>query len=107
MADRAVFVNRGKTVATETVNGEADATRVRGWRLRALDDAQLIQALDSRELSHGPAEREGIEVQLAGDEAAAELIASLVADGVRLVSIAPSGGVLEQAYLALTQQERR
>jgi ABC-type multidrug transport system ATPase subunit len=107
MADRAVFVNRGKTVAVETVGGAQEATRVRGWRLRALDDVSLLRALDERGLTHGLPERDGIDVQLAGDEAAADLIASLVADGIRLVSIGPSGGVLEQAYLALTQQERR
>jgi ABC-2 type transport system ATP-binding protein len=45
----------------------------------------------------------GVDVELAGDEAAVELLAALVRDGVPVVSCQPVGGHLEAAYLELTQ----
>jgi ABC-2 type transport system ATP-binding protein len=104
MVDRAVFVAGGRTIAAQDLAGAATALRT--WTVRALDDAALVAALDARSVEHGPPDRDGVEVRLAGDEAAADLIAALVADGVRLVACHPTGGVLEQAYLALSQERR-
>ena len=40
------------------------------------------------------------------DEEAADLVVALMRAGVRVVSLAPSGGDLEAAYLELTEERR-
>jgi hypothetical protein len=107
MVDRAVVVARGRSVSVETLNGpEASAPRARPWRIRALDETKLLAALDRQGVSHGPPEREGVQVELNTEEDAVALLAALVGDQVPVVSFQPSAGVLEQAYLALTEDRR-
>jgi len=107
MVDRAVVVARGRTVSVETLNGPQTPThRARPWRVRALDAAVLLQALDRQGVSHGPPEREGVQVELNTEQEAVALLAALVRDDVPVVSFQPSAGVLEQAYLALTEDRR-
>jgi ABC-2 type transport system ATP-binding protein len=107
MVDRAIIVSRGRTVSVETLNGPlAPADRARPWRIRALDEAVLLQALQQQGVSHGPPEREGVQVELSTDAEAAALLAALVRENVPVVSFQPSAGVLEQAYLALTEDRR-
>ncbi len=104
MADTAVVVARGRSVAVEVL-GQAPSS-ARTWRIRSLDETALLASLVGRGTPHGPPEREGVEVELASDAEAAQLLAALVRDGVPVVEIRPSGGVLEQAYLALTQDRQ-
>jgi ABC-2 type transport system ATP-binding protein len=104
MADRAVIVARGRTVAVEELAAASAARRT--WRLRALDVAGLLAALDARRTPHGPPDRDGVEVEIGSDVEASELLAGLVRDGVPVVEMAPASGVLEQAYLALTEDRR-
>jgi ABC-type multidrug transport system ATPase subunit len=106
MADRAVFVAAGRTVAVETVSAAQAAVVRRAWKVRALDDAVLLAALDDRDTEHSPPERDGVTVQLGSDAEAAELLAGLVRDGVPVVACHPAAGVLEQTYLALTEDRR-
>lgn len=106
MADRAVFVAGGRTVAVETVAPAQGAVVRRDWRLRALDDAALPAALDRHGIAHSDPDRDGVTVQLGSDAEAAELLAVLVRDGVPVVACHPAAGVLEQAYLALTEDRR-
>ena len=112
MADRAVIVARGRTVATEVLGAtsssaaEAERPLPRPWRLRALDQAALLAALDGLGRAATPVERDGVDVELATDAEAAELLAALVRQGVAVVSSAPTTNVLEQAYLALTEDRR-
>jgi ABC-2 type transport system ATP-binding protein len=107
MVDRAVIVAGGRTVAVETLTGPAvPSTRLRDWRVRALDEAALLAALERQSVPHGLPQPDGVEVQLDTDEAAAALLAALIRDDVPVVSFHPSTGVLEQAYLALTEDRR-
>jgi len=104
MADDAVFISRGRTVDTRSV---ADVDRPRAWRLTGLDPVALAAWLDE----NGPAYRKeadgaGVLVDLAGDGAAAALLRSAVESGIAVSSLAPAGGVLEQAYLALEEERR-
>lgn len=104
MADDAVFISGGRTVAVRTVG---DVDRPREWRLTGLDPAALAAWLDE----NGPAYRKetegaGVLVDLTGDAAAAALLRSLIEAGVDVSSLAPAGGVLEQAYLALEEERR-
>lgn len=129
MADRAVLVSQGRTVAVQALahgagsvtglvaGGTADGAAadadtagaeplavLRRWRVRALDEAALLAALAGRGLAHDPPDRDGVELELAGEQAAAELLAALVGDGVPVVAFAPAGSALEQAYLSLSQE---
>jgi len=99
-----VFISRGRTVATQSV---ADGDRPREWRLTGLDTEALVTWLDE----DGPAYRKepdgpGVLVELTGDAAAAALLRSAIEAGIDVSSLAPAGGVLEQAYLALEEERR-
>lgn len=106
MADDAVFLSRGRTVLagdTEAALGTADGRRP--WRVRALDAEALQGWLTSVHAAWRP-DDDGVLIDVDGDEGAARLVRDVVAAGVPLVSIAPAGGVLEQAYLALDEERR-
>ncbi len=104
MADRAVIVAAGRTVASEQL--AVRALQARPWRVRSLDPAALLQALDRRQIGYtvpqSSAERDGVVLSVDSDAQAAALLADLVRDGVPVLSFQPAAGVLEQAYLALT-----
>jgi ABC-2 type transport system ATP-binding protein len=120
MADRAVVVARGRTVATEILGSgsarpllDADGAALAGapptsrtWRIRALDPDALTAALTRLEHPARPAGRDSIEVEVSSDDDAADLLAALVRDGVRVGAFQPAAGALEQAYLALTEDRR-
>jgi ABC-2 type transport system ATP-binding protein len=107
MVDRAVIVARGRTVSVETLTGpQTPVTRLRDWRVRALDEAALLRALEKQKVPHSAPDRDGVEVKLSTDEDAAALLAALIRDDVPVVSFHPATGVLEQAYLALTEDRR-
>ena len=82
------------------------AEQHRPWRLRALDPPELLARLQAYGLDPQPSANDGCEVLLTSDEAAADLLARLLADGVRVVSSAPTGSSLETAYLAMTEERR-
>jgi hypothetical protein len=86
----------------------AAATARRIWRIRALDGAALLAGLDRLGTPAGPAGYDSTEadVEIGSDAEAAELLAALVRDGVPVVAIHPAAGVLEQAYLTLTEDRR-
>ncbi|MFZ0159716.1 MAG: ABC transporter ATP-binding protein [Kineosporiaceae bacterium] len=108
MADRAVIIAQGRTVATERLGTQVTAARP--WRVRALDPAGLMRALTARGVAfampEAATEREGVEVSIGSDAEAAALLAALVRDGVPVLTFSPATGVLEQAYLSLTQERR-
>jgi ABC-2 type transport system ATP-binding protein len=108
MADRAVIVTQGRTVSVEQLNGQVTATRP--WRVRALDQQALLKALTARAVAFAVPEaagdRDGVELELGSDVEAAALLSDLVREGVPVLSFQPAAGVLEQAYLSLTQERR-
>ena len=113
LADRAVLMNGGRTVdVLEDVgvgglgSDVVPGSRPRPWRVRALEPAQLLAALEDRGLRPRAAAG-GIDVVVPDEESAARLLAGLVADGVAVVSFAPATGLLEQAYLELDEGSRR
>lgn len=115
MADDAVFLSRGRTVAGMS---EADAaTATRTWHVRALQLAALTAWLDGAGVAWRPDERPtdpgpdgavagGVLVDVAGEAGAAALLRDAVTAGVPVVSSAPAGSALEQAYLALEEERR-
>lgn len=101
VADRVVFVNAGQTAGQHRMD-ELDHRAV--WRVRAVS-GDLPAALERRGLAHA-ANSAGIDVQVDSEQAAAELLAQLIADGVQVSSFAPVGNHLESAYLAYTEERR-
>ena len=108
MADDAVFLSRGRTVVPD-VGAHTD----RPWHVRALSLESLTAWLTSAGVAWRPDDATpsasgsgGVLVDVDGDEGAARLVRDAVAAGVPLVSLVPSGGALEQAYLTLEEERR-
>ncbi|NMR18697.1 ABC transporter ATP-binding protein [Cellulomonas fimi] len=128
MADDAVFLSRGRTAASGSVASAEAGPRT--WRLRALSFPALTRWLDSAGAAWRPdddadgrgagpdsgpdsgpgagpgAGPGGVLVEVQGEEGAAALLRDAVAAGVPVTSLAPAGGALEQAYLALEEERR-
>jgi ABC-2 type transport system ATP-binding protein len=105
MADRVVFVDRGQTVSEQEL-ADLPRSERRPWRMQALDPNSLVDALDRYRIEHADPDASGVEVLLSGDEAAAQLLARLVRDEVRVTTCAPVGSGPEDAYLAMTEDRR-
>ncbi|MCC3289352.1 MULTISPECIES: ABC transporter ATP-binding protein [unclassified Arthrobacter] len=102
MVDRAVFVARGETVKTQSL-ADADAQE-RWYAIRSLNTGSLLRQVDERGIPYrqqGGAGRPEIQVRLAGEAAAAELLRSLVLADVAVTAFAPAGGALEETYMSL------
>ena len=106
LADRVVFVDQGATVGEHRIDQLPQSFARRPWRLRSLDVDALVATLDRNGYDRDAPTPAGVDVRLASDEAAAQLLAGLVRDGVPVVSCQPLGGDLEAAYLTLTEQVR-
>jgi ABC-2 type transport system ATP-binding protein len=110
IADRAVIVARGRSVVTHDLSSgsssdQGSGKQVSQWRITSLDPPRLMAAL----AHHGVATRpltDAVDVEVAGDVAASELLTVLVGDGIPITAFAPSYGVLETAYLAATEDRR-
>ena len=100
MADDSVFVRRGETVDPERVEAVREAGRL--WRVRAERTSDLAAALEDRPGT--TLDRLGHLVPVRDDADAADLLADLVARGVRVVSFAPATGELERTFLELTKE---
>jgi len=105
IADRVVFVTEGRTVDEQDVRQLA-AAHLSAWRVRAADPDALLAALDRRGMVAGGTTGAGTELPAMTEYEAADLLAGLVADGVRVVAFGPVGSHLETAYLAMTRERR-
>jgi ABC-2 type transport system ATP-binding protein len=105
MADVAVFIQAGATVRVEDLaRGNSSGGR---YQIAALDPGALVAALERRSIDYRrqPGKRQGaVGVEVASTAAAADLLAQLVGDGVRVLSFAPAASRLENAYLELDRQ---
>ena len=102
MADDAVYVQEGRTVPAERVAALASARRF--WRIRAEDPAALESAISG--IDGVGADHLGRLVPVADEHEAADLLARLVAAGVRVTSFAPAAGEFERTFLELTREAR-
>ncbi len=82
MTDDAVFLDHGLSVSEERV--AATRSTAREWRYTTVDGAAHAVTIEG------------------GNEAAADALAKLVGDGVRVTSFTPAVGDLEHAFLDLT-----
>ena len=128
IADDSVFLSRGRTVST----GSAQTAEVarRTWRLRSLSLAALVSWLgdagatwlpddDTHPGAHspglgsaGPGSADATDgpgsvlIEVDGEIGAAALLRDAVSAGIPVTSLAPAGGALERAYLALEEDRR-
>jgi len=114
IADRAVIVARGRSVAVQDLtsgsgadsgSGSESGQRVSHWRITSLDPPRLMAALAHHGVATQPL-TDAVDVEVAGDIAASELLAQLVGDGIPITAFAPSYGTLETAYLAATEDRQ-
>jgi ABC-2 type transport system ATP-binding protein len=101
MADTAVYMEAGSTVSAERV---AQArTSLRSWRIRALDPATIVSALEAAGIARERLGRDhlGTLVAVTGEAEAAEVLTGLVRAGVAVTSFAPVVGDLEHTFLDL------
>jgi ABC-2 type transport system ATP-binding protein len=111
LADDAVFLSRGRTVTPATGGGDPGA---REWRMRALSVHALTGWLTSAGVTwrpdvgsdDDPPGSGGVLLRVGGEEGAARLLADAVRAGVPVTTLAPAGGTLERAYLALEEERR-
>jgi energy-coupling factor transporter ATP-binding protein EcfA2 len=133
MVDDAVFLSRGRTVPGVGLAATGDGRRtwhVRSLRVGALqtwltsvgavwrsDDEASVPSSGTPSSPYArpvptpaPAPEDdapgGVLLEVDGDEGAARLVRDAVAAGVPIVQVAPAGGALEQAYLALEEERR-
>jgi ABC-type multidrug transport system ATPase subunit len=112
MADDAVFLSHGRTVAAQTVQAAAAARRT--WRVRALSASALAAWLtqvrvpwEAEDSFAPPSDAPGaLLIELDGERSAAALLTDAVTAGVPVTSLAPVGGALEQTYLSLEEERR-
>ena len=110
VADRAVIVARGRSVAVQDLSadpgsGPEPGRQVSSWRITSLDPPRLMAALAHHGVATQPL-ADAVDVEVAGDLAASELLAQLVGDGIPITAFAPSYGALETAYLAATEDRQ-
>jgi ABC-2 type transport system ATP-binding protein len=105
IADRVVFVADGRSAGEHEISDLAADTET-GWRVRATDPVALHAALDRHAVVAGEINSAGTVLPPMSEDEAADLLAALVAEGVRVVAFAPVGSHLESAYLALSQERR-
>jgi ABC-2 type transport system ATP-binding protein len=106
VADRAVIVARGRTVETQQVDDHMARTAPGRWRVASLDPERLAAWLDQRHVPHRRVGGGLTEVEAAGEENAARMLADLVGAGIRVTAFGPSQGALESAYLAATEDRQ-
>jgi len=105
-------VARGRSIAVQDLSagsgagsGDGSVRPISQWRITSLDPGRLIAALAHHGVVTTPL-ADAVDVEVAGDIAASELLAQLVGDGIPITAFAPSYGALETAYLAATEDRR-
>lgn len=104
MADSAVYMTHGVTASPEAVAAAVHSQR--GFRIKSLDAAALLRALD--ELGREVVELNGAQgpvVNLESEQAAAALLAELINRDVPIVSFTPAVGTFEHAFQDLSRGE--
>jgi ABC-2 type transport system ATP-binding protein len=102
IADRAVFVSRGQSVKSQTLD-EA-GSQLRRYYVQAQPMSALADALRTHGVRfdvRGDSRREEFLVQLGSTAEASWLLRTLVLADVVVTAFAPAGGALEETYMSL------
>jgi ABC-2 type transport system ATP-binding protein len=109
LCDSVGIIERGRLIASGSLEEIRRQVRQgRTLRLRLLSDPEQAEQVARAQFGVGDvyAVEEGLELQFAGDDAAAaDLLAALIASGVRVVSFSEIMSDLEEAFLKLTKGE--
>ncbi|WP_084101694.1 ABC transporter ATP-binding protein [Demequina sp. NBRC 110051] len=103
MVDDAVFMSKGRTLGDEAATMVAHA-RTR-YRVDALDRDNLLEVLARFGIAAEPSGTGAI-LSIDGEEKAAEALAWMVNQGVRVYRFGPVGSALEQTYMAMNEERR-
>lgn len=109
LCDSVGIIERGCLIASGPLQEiQRQVRQGRTLRLRLLSDPEQAEQVAHAQPDVGDvyAAEEGLELQFAGDDdAAADLLAALIASGVRVVSFSEVMSDLEEAFLKLTKGE--
>lgn len=103
MSDLVVFADRGRCRGIFTMDElqRSGAASGQVWRFRSLDHAALLQQLHSEDPDASSQPDGAVLTTLASDEVAADVVARLVAAGIRLIEVTPVRGSLEGYFMAM------
>lgn len=103
MADTAVYMDKGVTASAERIAGTLATARL--WRIKSPNGPALASALVESGIAAADiaADRSELLVPIAGEGAAADLLARLVSSGIRISTFAPAVGDLEHTFLDLSK----
>lgn len=104
MSDIVAFVDAGVCRGVYPLSALPHTTTMRRYRIRALNDVE--SPLRARGVAFERISPERVVVEAPDDETAADLLAQLVSQGVRVVEMSAVGGGLEGAFLAMDQRGR-
>lgn len=106
MADLVVFVDAGRCTGVYPIGELPTSSGIRRWRMRALDPAALQREVGVAGTPFEVARDGSVVVELADEEAVAELVSRLAQAGVAPTGIVPEGSALEGAFLQLGASDR-
>ncbi|MGC4173893.1 ABC transporter ATP-binding protein [Demequina sp.] len=107
MVDDAIFMSKGVTLG-DSADALVAAARQR-WRVTGRPGADVHAALSGLTRDWSPALADDASqalVQVANEDDAAELLAQLVGQGLRISAFGPVGSALEQVYLTMEEERR-
>ena len=103
MVDDAIFMSKGSTLGDDAAKMVAD-NKLK-YRIGALDVENLRAVLASGGVDFEPVEG-GALARIANEENAAEALAWLVGQGVKIHRFGIAGSALEQTYMAMNEERR-
>lgn len=103
MSDIVAFVDRGRCRGVYPMGELPSASKTtKSYKIRALNPIEGALSATGSTWRHISDERAVVE--LPSEQAAADLVIQLVAQGVRVVEMTPLGGSLEDAFMAMDQE---
>lgn len=103
MVDDAIFMSKGSTLGDDAAKMVADAKLK--YRIGALDVDNLRAVLTAGGVDFEPVDG-GALARIANEENAAEALAWLVGQGVKIHRFGIAGSALEQTYMAMNEERR-
>ena len=104
MADVVAFVESGRSKGVFDLGALPGGTGALTWSLKSVDPQVLVTALEMQGVAGKPLRDGRIEVSAMTDGELAEIVSQLVAAGVRITEVIPTGRGLEGAFMALEER---
>lgn len=104
MADVVAFVEAGRCKGVFDLNSLPGKGGSLTWSIKSVEPQVLATALEMQGVAGKPLRDGRIEVSAVSDGELAEIVAQLVAAGVRITEVIPTGRGLEGAFMALEER---